>query len=66
MSYAREELTLAKVIAADADSPARLVCWHSQQAAEKALKAGLVSRGIAFPADAQLGRPQGTASDGPL
>lgn len=49
MRYSREELTLAKVIAADADSPARLVCWHSQQAAEKALKAALIINGIAFP-----------------
>ena len=47
--YAREELTLARVIASDADSPARLVCWHSQQAAEKALKAALIISGIEFP-----------------
>jgi HEPN domain-containing protein len=47
--YAREELALAKVLASDADSPARLVCWHSQQAAEKALKAALISSGIGFP-----------------
>jgi len=49
MRYAREELTLAKVLASDADSPARLVCWHSQQAAEKALKAALITSGIEFP-----------------
>jgi HEPN domain-containing protein len=49
MRYAREELSLAKVIASDTDSPARLVCWHSQQAAEKALKAALIVSGIAYP-----------------
>ncbi len=47
--YAREELALAKVIAAATDSPYRLVCWHSQQAAEKALKAVLIVSGIGFP-----------------
>jgi HEPN domain-containing protein len=49
MRYSREELTLARVIASDADSPARLACWHSQQAAEKALKVALIISGIAFP-----------------
>lgn len=49
MSYSREELTLAEVIAPDADSSARLICWHSQQAVEKALKAVLIISGIAFP-----------------
>ena len=49
MRYAREDLALASVIASDAGSPARLVCWHSQQAAEKALKAALIISGIAFP-----------------
>jgi HEPN domain-containing protein len=49
MRYAREELTLACVLASDADSPARLVCWHSQQAAEKALKAALIVNGTESP-----------------
>lgn len=49
MRYSREELTLANVIASDANSPARLACWHSQQAAEKALKAIMIISGIAFP-----------------
>ncbi len=49
MRYSREELALAKVIASDEHSPARLVCWHSQQAAEKALKAVLILGGIVFP-----------------
>jgi HEPN domain-containing protein len=49
MRYALEELTLAKALASDVDSPARLVCWHSQQAAEKALKAALIINGIGFP-----------------
>lgn len=49
MRYACEELTLASVLASDADSPARLVCWHAQQAAEKALKAALIIEGIGFP-----------------
>ena len=49
MRYSREELALAKAIASGADAPARLVCWHSQQAAEKALKAPLIISGIPFP-----------------
>ena len=49
MRYAREELTLAKAIASNADAPARLVCWHSQQSAEKALKAVLTADAIPFP-----------------
>ena len=49
MRYAREELALAGVLSSDADSPARLVCWHSQQAAEKALKAALIIKGTRFP-----------------
>ena len=47
--YAREELALAKALASDADAPARLVCWHAQQVAEKALKAALTVSEIEFP-----------------
>lgn len=49
MRYSREELALARVIALRADGPARLVCWHAQQAAEKALKAALIIDGVTFP-----------------
>ena len=49
MRYSGEELALAKVIASAAGSPSRLVCWHSQQAAEKAIKAALIISEIAFP-----------------
>jgi HEPN domain-containing protein len=47
--YAREELALAKALVSDADAPARLACWHSQQAAEKSLKAALIACGMEFP-----------------
>jgi HEPN domain-containing protein len=48
-SYALEELALARALASDKEAPARLACWHAQQAAEKALKAVLVVGSVAFP-----------------
>jgi HEPN domain-containing protein len=48
LAYARGDLALAQ----HGDLPGvmyELLCFHAQQAAEKSLKAVLISRGIAFP-----------------
>ncbi len=49
LRFAREDAALATRLATDTDVPPRIVCWHAQQAAEKALKAALASRGTSFP-----------------
>ncbi|MBA4370581.1 MAG: HEPN domain-containing protein [Coriobacteriaceae bacterium] len=49
LRFAEEELALARALVSDPEAPARLACWHAQQAAEKALKAALVVRGTEFP-----------------
>ena len=51
LSYARADLRMASHdTAGPDDGPMRdLCCFHSQQAAEKALKGVLVSRGMAVP-----------------
>ncbi len=41
LRYALDDLTAARVLAADVTVPPRQVCWLAQQAAEKALKAAL-------------------------
>ncbi len=48
LRYARDDLTAARVLAADATVPPRQVCWLAQQAAEKALKAALCFLQIEF------------------
>ena len=48
LRYAREDLGSASMLMAGADTP-RHVCWHSQQAAEKSLKAAFVLEGVDFP-----------------
>ena len=48
LSYARADLHVAELLAADADVPGRIACFHAQQAAEKALKAALVASGTPF------------------
>jgi HEPN domain-containing protein len=47
--YAEEDLSAAEVLLAPANRIARQACWLAQQAAEKALKAGLVFGQIPFP-----------------
>jgi HEPN domain-containing protein len=47
--FAEEELVLARALVSDPRAPPRLACWHAQQAAEKALKAALVVRGVDLP-----------------
>ena len=68
LRYAQEDLEVAGQMARAARS--RYVCWFSQQAAEKALKAALVLEGVDFPYSHDLRRlrdifpagwPQGAA-----
>lgn len=47
--FAREDLEGAEALLADADFIPRHACWLAQQAAEKALKAALVSETVSFP-----------------
>lgn len=49
LRFAQEDLREAERILASRDFVPRHVCWFAQQAAEKALKAGLVLEGIDFP-----------------
>ena len=49
LRFATEDLDAAQRMLADRSSAPRHVCWHAQQAAERALKAALVLEGIDFP-----------------
>ena len=49
LHYAREDLEAADAMLGQARVQSRHVCWLAQQAAEKAIKAGLVSLQIDFP-----------------
>jgi len=49
MSHAESDLRLARLAAGDKTIRREQVCFHAQQAAEKAIKAVLLSRGIDFP-----------------
>jgi HEPN domain-containing protein len=49
MSHAKSDLRLALLAAEDPYIRLEQVCFHAQQAAEKAIKAVLLSRGIEFP-----------------
>ena len=55
LRYALDDLEIAGQMAREAGRP-RYVCWFSQQAAEKALKAALVLESIEFPYTHDLGR----------
>ncbi|MEZ5231387.1 MAG: HEPN domain-containing protein [Acidimicrobiales bacterium] len=48
LRFAQQDLAAARVLLTEAELPARLSCFHAQQAAEKAMKAHLVRLGIAF------------------
>ena len=48
LRYAKEDLTTAKTLLAQAHVPPRQACWFAQQAAEKALKAALIFLQIDF------------------
>ena len=49
LRFAREDLDVAQRLLATDETPSRHVCFLSQQAAEKALKAGLVLEEMDFP-----------------
>ena len=49
LRFAGEDLIAATALMANAPTFARHVCWLSQQAAEKAIKAGLMLEAIRFP-----------------
>lgn len=49
MSYAKSDLRLALLAATDKYVRREQACFHAQQAAEKAIKAVLLSRKIEFP-----------------
>ena len=49
LQFSAEDLDVAQRLLADRSSVPRHVCWFSQQAAEKALKAALVLEEIDFP-----------------
>ena len=49
LQFSAEDLDVAQRLLADRASAPRHVCWLSQQAAEKALKAALVLEEIDFP-----------------
>ena len=49
LRYSAEDLDVARVLLTSHASASRHVCWLSQQAAEKALKAALVLEGAEFP-----------------
>ncbi|MDE0200335.1 MAG: HEPN domain-containing protein [Caldilineaceae bacterium] len=49
LRFSVEDLEVAQRLLADGLSSSRFVCWHSQQAAEKALKAALILEEIEFP-----------------
>jgi HEPN domain-containing protein len=49
LRFAREDLEAAEALLGQADFIPRHACWLAQQAAEKALKAALVSQQVNFP-----------------
>lgn len=48
LRFAHDDLAAARLLITDAALPARMACFHAQQAAEKALKASLVHAVIQF------------------
>lgn len=49
MDYAESDLRLARLAASDESIRLEQICFHTQQAAEKAIKAALLKKGIDFP-----------------
>lgn len=49
LRYAEDDLAGAYRLLTDVHLPARLACFHAQQAAEKALKAALATAGTRIP-----------------
>jgi HEPN domain-containing protein len=59
LNYAKEEIGAAGRMLREPDLVPRLACYLAQQAAEKALKGGLVFLGIEFPKTHDLARLRG-------
>jgi HEPN domain-containing protein len=55
LRHARSDLVLARSSRADEDVLPETLCFHAQQAVEKAVKAVLVSRGVSFPKTHNIG-----------
>lgn len=49
LRHAQSDLNLAQLARSRPDVLAEQICFHAQQAAEKALKAVLLHRGVSFP-----------------
>jgi hypothetical protein len=63
LRYAEEDLDAASELGAGASAP-RNVCWLSQQASEKALKAAFVLEGVDFPHIHDLDRLRNSLPEG--
>ena len=48
LRFANDDLAAARLLLTDVEVPARMACFHAQQAAEKALKASLVHAAVQF------------------
>lgn len=48
LRFAQDDLAAARLLLTDVELPARMACFHAQQAAEKALKASLMRAAIQF------------------
>lgn len=48
LRFAQDDLVAARLLLTDVDLPARMACFHAQQAAEKALKASLIHASVQF------------------
>lgn len=55
LRHARSDLVLARSSPTDGDILLETLCFHAQQAAEKAIKAVLVFSGIGFPRTHSIG-----------
>ena len=49
LQFAHDDADAARALANTGNAKPRHVCWHWQQAAEKAIKAALILDGIVFP-----------------
>jgi HEPN domain-containing protein len=49
LQFAREDLDAARLYLNDHGIAPRIICWHAQQSAEKAIKAILVFNNVEFP-----------------
>jgi len=49
LAYAQQDMDVASELAAAGKGYTHAICYHAQQAAEKAIKAGLIFAQIDFP-----------------